>query len=73
MQKKRFSASLETFKVNIGPLDTHGLQQKCAGKKESYKSIRINMFAAQDKSKPDIRINKKLILGGGQAYDRSSG
>jgi hypothetical protein len=31
--------------------------------------MRMNMFAVEDKVKPDIE-NKRLKLGGGQAYDR---
>jgi hypothetical protein len=33
--------------------------------------MRITMFATQDKTEPD-RTYKRLKLGGGQAYDRSS-
>jgi hypothetical protein len=33
--------------------------------------MRKNMFAVLDKPKPDIEY-KRLELGGGQAYDRSS-
>jgi hypothetical protein len=44
----------------------------CAGNKQkSYKIMRMNMFAAQDKAKPDIET-MTLKLGGGQAYDCSS-
>jgi hypothetical protein len=42
---------------------------KLSGKKQkSYKIMRMNMFAAQDKVKPDT----ENLRGGGQAYDRSS-
>jgi hypothetical protein len=33
--------------------------------------MRMNKFAVQHKVKPDIE-NKRLKLGGGQAYNRSS-
>jgi hypothetical protein len=33
--------------------------------------MRMNMFAAYDKAKPE-RKYKRLKLGGGQIYDRSS-
>jgi hypothetical protein len=32
----------------------------------------MKMFAILDKAKPDIESIKRLKLGGGQAYDRSS-
>jgi hypothetical protein len=32
----------------------------------------IKMFAILDKAKPDVENLKRLKLGGGQAYDRSS-
>jgi hypothetical protein len=32
--------------------------------------MRMNVFAAQDRAKPDIKKYKGLKLGGGQAYDR---
>jgi hypothetical protein len=38
---------------------------------ESYKIMRMNIFAALDKAKPG-RKYKRLKLGGGQPYDRSS-
>jgi hypothetical protein len=43
----------------------------------SYKFMRRNVFAAQDKAKPDKTEAKhskytSLKLGGGQAYGRSS-
>jgi hypothetical protein len=33
----------------------------------------MNMFAEHDKTKPETEKYKGLKLGGGQAYDRSSG
>jgi hypothetical protein len=48
------------------------IKQNCAGNKlKSYKIMRMNMFVVQDKVKPD-RKYKRLKLGGGQAYERSS-
>jgi hypothetical protein len=32
----------------------------------------MKMFAVLDKAKPNIEIYKRLKLGGGQAYNRSS-
>jgi hypothetical protein len=40
-------------------------------KQKPYGINRMNMFAVQDKVKPDIE-NIRLKLGGGQAYERSS-
>jgi hypothetical protein len=48
------------------------IQQNCAGNKQkSYKITSMNMFMIWDKAKRD-RKYKRLKLGGGQAYDRSS-
>jgi hypothetical protein len=39
------------------------IQQNCAGNKQkSYKIMRMNMFAAKDKAKPDIENIRGLNL-----------
>jgi hypothetical protein len=49
------------------------LTDRPTDRQKSYKILRIIMFAVYGKAKPDTQKFKTLKLGGGQAYDRSSG
>jgi hypothetical protein len=49
------------------------IEQNYAGNEQkSYKIMKIQMFAALDKTDPYTEIYKILKLGGGQACHRSS-
>jgi hypothetical protein len=48
------------------------LQKYAGSKQKSSKIMKMKMFAILDKAKPDTENIKRLKLGGGHVYDRSS-
>jgi hypothetical protein len=50
---------------------TRGHSSRVHNKQKSYKIMKLQMFAILDKANPDTEY-KRLKLGRGHAYDRSS-
>jgi hypothetical protein len=48
------------------------IKDYAGNKQNSYKIMKMQMFATLDKAKPRLRKYRSLKLGGSQAYNRSS-